>query len=70
MDKPDWASNMETRERDACVDAAKHKQHRQGNGICIDCLEPNEPQRLNELRCISCQEDEDKRQKMRYGKRL
>ncbi|NRD33833.1 hypothetical protein HQQ92_19075 [Shewanella sp. DC2-4] len=74
MDETDWASNMETRERAACVDAvrdaARHKQHSTGNGICIECLEPNEPQRLNELRCISCQQDEDKRQKMRYGKRL
>lgn len=44
MDENDWASTMETRERDACIDAARHKQQPQGNGICIDCLEPNEPQ--------------------------
>lgn len=74
MDENDWASTMETRERDACVnavrDAARHKQQPQGNGICIDCREAVEPERRTAARCISCQQDEDKRQKQRYGTRL
>jgi RNA polymerase-binding transcription factor DksA len=70
MDKPDWASTMETRERDACIDAARHKQQPQGNGICIDCHEAVEQERRTAQRCISCQQDEDLRQKQRYGTRL
>lgn len=70
MDENDWASTMETRERDACIDAARHKQQPHGNGICIDCHEAVEPERRTALRCISCQQDEDKRQKQRYGTRL
>lgn len=70
MDKPDWASTMETRERDACIDAARHKQQPQGNGICIDCHEAVEQERRTAQHCISCQQDEDLRQKQRYGTRL
>lgn len=70
MDELDRASDTEMRERDARIAAARHKQQPHGNGICIDCLEAVEPERRTAQRCISCQQDEDKRQKQRYGTRL
>lgn len=70
MNELDRASDTEMRERDASIAAARHRQHHQGNGICIDCLEAVEPERHTAQRCISCQQDEDKRQKQRYGTRL
>ncbi|MBO2678452.1 hypothetical protein I6M56_06185 [Shewanella algae] len=68
MDDLDWASRMEQQERAACIQTATAAKP-QGNGICIDCHDRVEIERPTALRCISCQQDEDKRQLQRTGKR-
>jgi hypothetical protein len=75
MKPEDWASEMEQRERAACIERArierartKHKPCPQTKqGICCDCLDPVEAHRPNALRCLSCQRDEDHRLRCLYG---
>lgn len=70
MDELDRASELEQQQRDELIAAARRRApHPAGNGICMDCREAVEPERQGAARCISCQQDEDKRQKQRYGKR-
>ncbi|AYV12977.1 hypothetical protein [Shewanella algae] len=70
MDALDLAAELEQSERAACIARARHRLiHAAGNGVCIDCLEPVETQRMQAQRCLSCQQDEDKRQQKRTGKR-
>ncbi|MCK8043938.1 hypothetical protein MSG37_03500 [Shewanella sp. 1CM18E] len=68
MKAEDWASDLEMRERESCIARAR-KPLAQGNGICVDCLEAVEPQRLRAQRCLSCQQDEDLRERQRTGGR-
>ncbi|MDR8523458.1 TraR/DksA C4-type zinc finger protein [Shewanella fidelis] len=64
----DWASELEIRERASCIARAR-KPLIQGNGICVDCLEAVEPKRYRRQRCLSCQQDEELRQRQRTGGR-
>ena len=68
MKADEWASDLEMRERESCIEHAR-KPLQQGNGICVDCIEAVEPERSNSLRCISCEQDEEHRQRTRYGHR-
>lgn len=67
MDVFDKASLLETTEREAAI-AARPTVHK-GNGICIDCLETIEAARSNARRCLSCQQDEEHRQRIATGGR-
>ncbi|QYK02783.1 hypothetical protein [Shewanella psychrotolerans] len=68
MKADDWASDLEMRERESCIKRARQPLAT-GNGICVDCLEAVEPERVTALRCISCQQDEDLRMRQRNGGR-
>ncbi|MCH4295588.1 hypothetical protein MJ923_14865 [Shewanella sp. 3B26] len=68
MDELDRAQALEAMERAACISAAVAAKPK-GNGICIDCQEAVEAERSSSLRCLSCQQDDDKRQLQRTGKR-
>lgn len=68
MKADDWASELEMRERESCIARAR-QPIAQGNGVCIDCLEAVEPKRARLQRCLSCQQDEDLRQRQRTGGR-
>ena len=75
MDRFDRASDRETQDREdaiaAVVEAARPATV--VSGMCMDCLEPIEPERLAvapyAVRCISCQRDDDKRYRMMTGGR-
>ncbi|WP_345858706.1 hypothetical protein [Shewanella algae] len=66
MDDFEWASRMEQQERAACIAAATAARP-EGDGICIDCREAVEAERPKAQRCISCQQDEDRRERQRTG---
>ncbi|MCL1048445.1 hypothetical protein L2755_02200 [Shewanella abyssi] len=68
MKADEWASELEIRERESCIARAR-QPIAQGNGICVDCLEVVEAERSRLLRCLSCQQDEDLRQRQRTGGR-
>ena len=68
MKVDDWASDLEMRERESCIARARQPLT-QGNGICVDCLETVEPERAKALRCLSCQQDEELRERQRNGGR-
>jgi RNA polymerase-binding transcription factor DksA len=67
------ASDKENQDREdaiaAVVEAARPVTI--ATGVCRDCLEPIEPERLAvapyAVRCISCQQDDDKRYRMMTG---
>jgi RNA polymerase-binding transcription factor DksA len=69
MQLEDWASSMEQKERDAAVARARSNKTEQGNGICRGCLEPVEAERSTALRCLSCQQDFEHRQRIKTGGR-
>lgn len=75
MDRFDRASDRENQDREdaiaAVVEAARPPTV--ASGMCMECLEPIEPERLAvapyAVRCISCQQDDDKRYRMMTGGR-
>lgn len=69
MQLEDWASDIEQRERDEAIKRCRQQPNELGNGICHDCFESVEVQRGNALRCVSCQQDFDHRQRVRNGGR-
>jgi RNA polymerase-binding transcription factor DksA len=69
MRAEDWASDMEQRERDALLARRRNQPTQLGNGTCRECLESVEVQRGNALRCISCQQDHEHRQRKKHGGR-
>ena len=69
MDDSDWASSIEAKERDACIQKARRYHITKGTGICGDCHDPVEAERANALRCVSCQQDFEHRQRIKNGGR-
>jgi len=70
-DPADRASDMEILERISGVAAVREKLQGQGAEFCIDCDEEIPAKRRAAApwaeRCISCQDDHDKREARRHG---
>ncbi|WP_240647791.1 TraR/DksA C4-type zinc finger protein [Shewanella algae] len=73
MDVFDHASDKENQDRENAIANVVNatRSASMGTGICLDCLEPVEPERLSvapyAVRCISCQQDQEKRYQMMTG---
>jgi len=70
-DVTDRATGLEEADRIGGVAMVQARLQGNGRPDCLDCGEDIDPRRLhavkNAVRCISCQDDHDKREARRHG---